>query len=245
MIKKILLSVLLVFLYFIAFPQYTGKKYVNDSYEFIYFLNDTIVEYAIHGSERCTFAVLYKGIGKYLINDSIFQIALFKGKKVENYIIAEKGITEINSSKISFYDFFSNDDKIVTYFTNVKNEFLRVDTLELETEFQFELNEKYEKLIIEYNLGNCIIDIEQIKGKVVNIEFIDCVEEVDTVKMYNIQTLNDTTINLIGPIIPNYKRLNRIRHYQSFLRTYPWKWSFINKQQLFSPRERLMFLESN
>lgn len=60
---------------------------------------------------------------------------------------------------------------------------------------------------------------------------------------YKIISLSDDWIILIGPILADYKKLNKKRFFRGFL-NWPWRWSF-RKQHWFDPRERLLIKESN
>ncbi len=53
---------------------------------------------------------------------------------------------------------------------------------------------------------------------------------------YRIEIISAETINLVGPIIDDYPKLNKRRFLKSFL-NWPWRWSF-KKQHWYDPRER-------
>lgn len=53
---------------------------------------------------------------------------------------------------------------------------------------------------------------------------------------YRIEIISAETINLVGPIIDDYQKLNKRRFLKSFL-NWPWRWSF-KKQHWYDPRER-------
>ena len=58
---------------------------------------------------------------------------------------------------------------------------------------------------------------------------------------YKIEILSESIIKLTGPIIDDYERLNRKRHFKTFI-NFPWKWRFKNKQQWYSPRTRELII---
>lgn len=61
-------------------------------------------------------------------------------------------------------------------------------------------------------------------------------EKISGVDEYSMEMTSSKAINLIGPIIDDYQRLNKRRFLKSFL-NWPWKWS-LKKQHWYDPRER-------
>jgi hypothetical protein len=64
-------------------------------------------------------------------------------------------------------------------------------------------------------------------------------ERISGVDKYKIVITASEAINLIGPIIDDYQKLNKRRFIKSFL-NWPWKWSF-KKQHWYDPRERKLY----
>ena len=55
---------------------------------------------------------------------------------------------------------------------------------------------------------------------------------------YKIQSISSDSIRLIGPILLDYKKLNRQRFFKGFL-NWPWRWSF-RKQHWYDPYDRIL-----
>jgi hypothetical protein len=55
-----------------------------------------------------------------------------------------------------------------------------------------------------------------------------------------IEKQSDGFIKLTGPILDNYKKLNRKRYFKGFI-NWPWRWSF-KKQHWYDPRTRILQL---
>lgn len=59
-------------------------------------------------------------------------------------------------------------------------------------------------------------------------------------KKFLIKDFSDISLTLIGPVIQDYKRKNRIKWFQSF-RNWPWKWNF-RKSHWYDPLEKKLIL---
>jgi hypothetical protein len=58
------------------------------------------------------------------------------------------------------------------------------------------------------------------------------------INKFNLKFLSNGSILLTGPILDNYKKLNRKRQFSGIL-DWPWRWNFA-KQHWYDPRERIL-----
>lgn len=165
--RKFFIIVLYILNYGFIFSQNSGEIFSNSDCEYMYFINDSLVEYIVVGNYVGALATLYHGIGKYEINNN--------------------GLLIMNINNTSF-------------------------------------NEELTDLMI-YDKYNCN-------------EFKD----VET-KLFSfiLKKQGNDTIILTGPILDNYKKLNRKRRFLKGLLNWPWKWSF-KKQHWYDPRTRILIL---
>lgn len=229
-----------------VYAQQTGIKYNNDRDEYLLFLNDSIIDYRIVGNHRGTVATKYRGTGFYTVKDSLIVIKSFFSETIQKFDIHKENVNSFGDSLakfifIDYYDLFGSTFYLSFYSNDEELERIEVPK---DKEVAFNLNKKFDSIYIHYVWDSLKLSKNDIKGQIITIEYRDCAIESEGIKQYYLKKINDTTINLVGPIIPHYKKLNRKRFFSSFLTTYPWKWSF-RKQQWYSPRERLLYLEKN
>jgi len=70
----------------------------------------------------------------------------------------------------------------------------------------------------------------------------DYKKKFNGIDKYKFERLSDEVIRVTGPIIDDYKKLNRKRYLKSFM-NFPWKWSF-KKQHWYDPRIRELTLQN-
>jgi hypothetical protein len=96
--------------------------------------------------------------------------------------------------------------------------------------------------IDQSNLSIQVLDTNRYSGFNVNrISKIDCGEIIKLnagTVYYKIQNISNDSIRLIGPILLDYKKLNKKRFFRGFL-NWPWKWTF-GKQHWYDPQERIL-----
>ena len=166
---KYLLLIPLLIIYNVIFWQNIGDKFISSGCEYLFFVNDSVIDFKINIAYKGALITYNKGIGLYQIEDTILKI---------------KVIEDINLDNIKI----DND--------------------------------------LTSNIERGCLDYQEITDGLLKFHLI-----------YN---KSKNSIHLTGPILDNYKKMNRKRFLRGFL-TWPWKWSF-KKQHWFDPRERIVNL---
>ncbi len=145
-----------------SFSQKPGEKFVNQNCEYIYFVNDTLIDFKLIGSFKGSVATMYHGIGKYTIKNDMLTVSIDDFK--------------INSLK-----------------------------------------------------------------RISDSMCLDFKEKISGIDKYRIESLPNGIIELTGPILGNYQKLNRRKFLKSFL-NWPWKWC-LKKQHWYDPRVRQFMMQ--
>jgi hypothetical protein len=161
---KLIIIIISLFVSITALSQKSSEKYFNSHCEYLFFVNDSIVDFILFQGPSGFNSKLYKGIGIYRIHNNTMSI----------------------TSNKSLYNFIQIPDQL---------------------------------------------------------EYFNCgeIREVNTnTQIYEIKKVSTDTILLVGPILINYKKLNRKHQYfDGKLKTWPWRWSF-RESHIFDPIERKM-----